>query len=183
MLHERMNFLHWLGVYRVEEKCMLLFYHAISVSILIHGITTGYCHLTAQTKIPDCPSDIDSHENHGGQKPSTPTDNLWVISFQTGPQYLSWPTFFMWNSSFFLLIEDLAFPSAIWTVFKTHSYLWTLNQNNIYIYIHIITMVRFKTYTIWVVQYVMCAITGSMGCAVYPHMLFFYSFYFCEGAE
>lgn len=40
-------------------------------------------------------------------------------------------------------------------------------------------MVMFKTYTIWVVQYVTCAIIGYMGCAVYQHMLF----YFCEAAE
>lgn len=54
------------------------------------------------------------------------------FSDRSTKQYLSWPTFFMRNFSFFLLIEDLAFPSAIWTVFKTHSYLWPLNWNNIY---------------------------------------------------
>ena len=49
-LQQRMHFLRRLGVYGVEQKIMLLFYHAILESILRYGITAWYGNLTVQSK-------------------------------------------------------------------------------------------------------------------------------------
>lgn len=85
-LQQRMHFLRGLRAHGVEEKCMLLFYHAATESILRRGTAAWYGNLTPESKITDCPSGTDSYGDHGGQKPSTPPsdNNLRAIGYRTG---------------------------------------------------------------------------------------------------
>lgn len=83
---QRMHFLRGIRVHGVEEKFMLLFYHAVTESILRRGTAAWYGNLTVESKITDCPSGTDSYGDHGGQKPSTPPsdNNLRAISYRIG---------------------------------------------------------------------------------------------------
>lgn len=71
-LQQRMHFLRGITVHGVEVKFMLLFYHAVTESILRRGTAAWYDNLTVESKITDCPSGTNSYGDHGGQKPSTP---------------------------------------------------------------------------------------------------------------
>lgn len=106
-----MYFLRELRAHGVEEKFMLLFYHAVTESILRRGTAAWYGNLTVESKITDCPSGTDSYGDHGGQKPATPPsdNNLRAIGYWTGGKKIvsvKKITFFMENFIFLLLVED-----------------------------------------------------------------------------